>query len=156
MADISSKTINFKSDWTSLGLPAHVIEVLSGAPRIHVPNNREDLLDWALGRETGTTNWAHSNREDKGEFEVAFDVPGQGRVVEAVVTKARNGLAVNFPDPRMRRRDPDAMVIGDTMPTDKPTYQQRFGESFDQTRQKTLGWLKMQELIVTPVLLGAG
>ena len=34
-------------------------------------------------------------------------------MVEAVVTKARNGLAINFPDPAMRRRDPDAMLIGD-------------------------------------------
>lgn len=154
MADISSKTINFKTDWPKLGLPAHVIEVLSAAPEIYVPSSREDLLDWALGRETGTTDWNIGNREDMGEFEVAFDVPRVGRVVEAVVTKARNGLAVNFPDPRMRRRDPDAMIIGDTQPTDKPTYQQRFGESFDLTRQKTLGWLKTQELIVTPFYSG--
>ena len=75
--------------------------------------------------------------------------------MEAVVTKARNGLAINFPDPAMRRRDPDAMVIGDALPTDKPTYEQRFGETFDKTRQKTLDWLKTQELIAMPFYAGA-
>ena len=77
-----------------------------------------------------------------------------GRIVEAVITKARNGVAINFPDPAMRRRDPDAMVIGDSLPTDKPTYEQRFGENFDKTRQETLDWLKTQELVVVPFYAG--
>jgi hypothetical protein len=94
------------------------------------------------------------NREDKGEYEVAFEVAGLGRVVEAVVTKARNGLAVNFPEPPMRRRDANAMVVGDSLPTDKPTYQERFGERFEKTRQKTLTWLESQELIVVPFYAG--
>lgn len=46
------------------------------------------------------------------------------------------------------------MVIGDSLPTDKPTYQQRFGEKFDGMRQKTLDWLKTQELIVVPFYAG--
>lgn len=154
MTGKNDQTIDFQRDWPSLGFPAHVIEVLSAAPSLLVPESREDLLNWALGREVGVTDWAHSNREDKGEFEAAFDVPGLGLVVEAVVTKARNGLAVNFPDPRMRRRDPDAMVIGDGLPTDKPTYSDRFGEKFDRTRQRTLDWLKTQELIVVPFYAG--
>jgi len=150
----SQKTFDFRNDWPQLGLPPHVIEVLSAAPTLFVPECREDLLNWALGRETGATDWTLGNREDKGEYEVAFEVPQLGRVVEATVTKARNGLAVNFPDPRMRRRDPNAMVIGDLLPTDKPTYVERFGESFDKTRQKTLDWLKTQELIVVPFYAG--
>lgn len=152
--DPTPRTINFKTDWSSLGLPAHVMEVLGAAPALHVAESREDLLNWALGREAGATDWNHNNREDKGVFECAFEVPGYGRVVEATVTKARNGLAVNFVDPKMRRRDPDAMVIGDSLPTDKPTYLERFGEKFDQTRQKTLDWLKTQELIVVPFYAG--
>ena len=150
----STRTINFKNDWTSLGLPAHVIEVLSAAPALHVAESREDLLNWALGREAGVTDWNHSNREDKGVYESAFEVPGHGRVVEAIVTKARNGIAINFVDPKLRRRDPDAMVIGDNFPTDKPTYMERFGEKFDVTRQKTLDWLKTQELVVVPFYAG--
>ena len=70
-----------------------------------------------------------------------------GRIVEAVITKARNGLAIDFPDPAMRRRDPDAMVIGDKLPTDKPTYEERFGEGFEKTRAATLDWLKTPELV---------
>ena len=30
----------------------------------------------------------------------------------------------------MRRRDPDCLVIGDDLPTDKPTFCQRFGREF--------------------------
>ncbi len=78
MADNLSKTIDFKTDWPTLGLPAHVMEVLSAAPALYVPNSREDLLDWALGRDTGTTDWNIGNREDMGEFESVFDVPGVG------------------------------------------------------------------------------
>src|ERR1700758_3802383 len=113
--------VDFKKDWTSLSLPASVCEVLAAAPAIFVPNSREDLLNWSLGRASGATDWSLGNRDDKGEYEVAFEVPGKGRVVEAVVTKARNGLSVNYPEPAMRRRDPDAMVVGDALPTDKPT-----------------------------------
>ena len=64
------------------------------------------------------------------------------------------GFAVNFPDPAMRRRDPDAMVIGDTLPTDKPPYAGRFGEPFDLAQQ-TLDWLKTQELVAMPFYAGA-
>jgi hypothetical protein len=146
--------IDFKQEWTTLDLPASVIEVLGGAPSILVPESREDLLNWALGREAGATDWSIGNREDKGEFAVGFDVPGRGRVLEALVTKARNGLSVNYVEAAMRRRDPDAMVIGDALPTDKPTYKQRFGKSFDKVRQETLDWLKTQELIVVPFYAG--
>jgi len=150
----SGKTIDFAKDWTSLELPASVIEVLGAASSLLVPNTREDLLNWALGREAGATDWSISNREDKGEYVVSFDVPGQGSVVEAVVVKARNGLSVNYVEPAMRRRDPDAMVIGDDLPTDKPTYEQRFGEPFEKTRRETLDWLKGQDLIVVPFYAG--
>ena len=82
--DQKTKTIDFKNDWTSLGLPAHIMEVLSAAPALYVAESREDLLNWALGREAGATDWSHSNREDKGEYEAAFEVPGIGRVAEAI------------------------------------------------------------------------
>ena len=155
MTTVAAPTfVDFKTDWTTLNLPGHVAELLSAAPAIHVAEKEEDLLDWALGRAAGSSDWRWMNREDKGTFEAAFDVPGIGRVVEARITRARNGLAINFPDVRMRRRDPNAMVIGDTLPTDKPTYHERFGEAFDKTRQKTLNWLKTQELIVLPFYAG--
>ncbi len=43
-------TLDFKTDWPSLDLPAHIVEVLRAAPALHIPDNREDLLNWSLGR----------------------------------------------------------------------------------------------------------
>src|SRR5208337_534275 len=108
MADfaLTEPVVDFQACWAEMDLPAHVREVLSAAPLIQIPENRNQLLDWALGRTTGSTDWRLGNRDDHGFHEATFHVPGQGRVVEAIVTKARNGLAVNFPDPAMRRRDP--------------------------------------------------
>src|SRR6266702_3040209 len=150
----SDAQVDFQASWAEMELPPHVHEVLSAAPLVQMPENRPQLLDWALGRPTGVTDWRLGNRDDHGVHEAVFNAPGIGRIVEAVITKARNGLAVNFPDPAMRRRDPDAMVIGDKLPTDKPTYEQRFGETFDKTRQQTLDWLKTQELVAMPFYAG--
>ncbi len=146
--------LDFKKSWTSLELPASVAEILNAAPSFVVPEKREDLLDWSLGHQTGSNDWAPGSRESMATFQVAYDVPGKGKVVEAEVVKARNGVSVNYPEVAMRRRDSEAMVIGDKLPTDKPTYQQRFGESFDKDRRETLDWLKKQELIVLPFYAG--
>ncbi len=146
--------VDFQACWSALDLPAHVRQVLSAAPLVQTPETRDQLLDWALGRATGETDWTLGNREDHGVYEAAFQTTGHGRITEAIITKARNGLAINYPDPAMRRRDPDAMVIGDRLPTDKPTYQQRFGEPFDKTRKQTLDWLKTQELVAMPFYAG--
>src|SRR6185437_9563800 len=158
VATETRSVVDFQSAWAELDLPPHVREVLSAAPLVQVPETRPQLLDWALGRPTGTTDWRLGNRDDHGVYEAIFYVPGrsngQGRVVEAIVTKARNGLAINFPDPAMRRRDPDAMLIGDSLPTDKPRYEERFGEPFQNTRQQTLDWLKTQELVAMPFYAG--
>jgi hypothetical protein len=153
-AERVSALVDFQSCWTELDLPPHVREVLAAAPLVQTPESRTQLLDWSLGRPTGSTDWRLGNRDDHGVHEATFYVPGHGRIIEAVVTKARNGLAINFPDPAMRRRDPDAMVIGDSLPTDKPTYDDRFGEPFDNTRQLTLDWLKTQELVAMPFYAG--
>ena len=146
--------VDFQAAWMDLDLPGAVREVLGAAKLVRTPETRADLLDWALGRASGETDWRLGNRDDHGQFEVVFQEPWSYRFVEAVVTKARNGLAINYPDPAMRRRDPDAMVIGDLLPTDKPTYQERFGEGFERTRQATLDWLKGQELVAMPFYAG--
>lgn len=85
---------------------------------------------------------------DKSMHEVAFDVPGKGRVVEAVVCRVRNGISANYPEPYMRRRDPDCMVIADDRETDKPRYAERFGKPFDSLRKETFDWLATQDLAV--------
>src|SRR5947209_4769773 len=95
---VSEPVIDFQSCWGDLDLPGHVREILSAAPLVQTPEDRTQLLDWSLGRPTGSTDWRLGNRDDHGVHEASFFVPGHGRIIEAIVTKARNGLAVNFPD----------------------------------------------------------
>ncbi|RMG62345.1 MAG: DUF4914 family protein [Bacteroidetes bacterium] len=80
------------------------------------------------------------------EYEVAYDVPGKGRYVEARVHRVRNGLSANYTEAYMRRRDPGCMVIGDDSPTDKERFQDRFGYPFADLRAETLTWLESQPL----------
>src|ERR1700735_585325 len=94
--------VDFQAAWADLDLPSSVCAVLGAAPLVQCPETREQLLDWALGRSSGDTEWRLGNREDHGKYEAVFQAPGIGRIVEAVITKARNGLAINFPDPSMR------------------------------------------------------
>jgi hypothetical protein len=54
----------------------------------------------------------------------------------------------------MRRRDPDALVVGDEGPTDKPRYRERFGSEFAPVRQETFDWLAGQDLAVFPFIAG--
>ena len=63
-------------------------------------------------------------------------MPGRGPVPEAVVNRVRNGVAVNYPEPYMRRRDPDCMVIADDLPTDKPRFRDRYGCEFEGSRNR--------------------
>jgi hypothetical protein len=81
-----------------------------------------------------------------GYYTVGYDVPGNGHVEEAKVCRVRNGIAANYLDPYMRRRDPDCMVIADQTATDKPTFQKRFGKDFEPLRQATFEWLKEQPI----------
>src|SRR5439155_23133168 len=97
-------------------LPEDLLDLLAGCPGWTVPRDRAAILRLALG-------------DGKADvFDVAYDVPGRGRVVEATVTRCKNGLSINYPDPRMRRRDPDCLVVADDQPSDKDRYLDRFGE----------------------------
>jgi hypothetical protein len=128
------------SNWESLALPAEAADILGRAPSVVVPRNVEELAAMAVG---------------DGVFEVAFDVPGHGRVVEAVAARVRNGVSANYNEAYMRRRDPDALIVGDDLPTDKPTFAERFGRPFEPVRQETFEWLAGQDLAVFPFLAGA-
>ena len=125
-----------------LNLPPELKSLLRAAPSCIVPKQREDLFSLALG----------SPADDC--FEVAYEVPGRGRVVEATVVRCRNGLAVNYVEPYMRRRDPESMVVADDFPTDKSRYQDRFGEPFAPLRQEIFDWLATQDLVVVPFYAG--
>ncbi len=124
-------------------LPEQVLEIFEKAPSVVVPETLEDLRKLAL-----------RDVDDRGWHEVAYDVPDRGRVVEAKVCQVSNGIAANYLEPYMRRRDPDCMVIGDTRQTDKPTYEGRFGVPFDSLREDSFAWLSTQPLAVFPFSAG--
>jgi hypothetical protein len=127
--------------WQEVVLPPDVAPILERCRRVLVPESREELLELALG-----------GQPDR--FEVAYEVPGQGRLVEAEVVRCRNGVAANYPDVYMRRRDPDCLVVADEQPSDKPRYRDRFDVPFEDARRQVLEWLAAQELIVLPFLAG--
>ena len=131
-----------KSD-VGFKVPLAVEEILSACPSYTVARNQQDLLALAV---RDAVNGVH---------EVAYDVPGRGRVVEARVCRVKNGIAANYVEPYMRRRDPDCMVIADEKPTDKPRFRERFGEDFEKLRRETFAWLKTQELALFPFIAGA-
>ncbi|NLO69715.1 MAG: DUF4914 family protein [Porphyromonadaceae bacterium] len=93
---------------------------------------------------------------ENSSYEVKYDIPGKGEVTEAIVHRVRNGISVNYPDPYMRRRDPDTMLIADHLPTDKEAFEDRFGYEFDLLKKETFHWLKGQDLAVFLYFAGHG
>ncbi len=88
-----------------------------------------------------------ATRGDKKNItEVAYDLPDGTRFVEAEVVRVKNGIAANYPDTYLRRRDPDSMVIADEYPTDKRRFADRFGYDFGDLKQETFDWLCEQDL----------
>ena len=123
-------------------LPPKVNEILEACPGFVVAGKVQDLVDLA------TRDAVH------GWQDVSYDVPGRGPVTEARVCRTRNGVAANYLEPYMRRRDPECMVIADDRPTNKQHFRERFGEDFDPLREETFEWLKTQELALYPFIAG--
>lgn len=124
-------------------LPLSVERILAACPKFTVASTRQQLLELAT-------------RDAKnGIHEVAYDIPGRGRVVEATVCRVKNGIAANYVEPYMRRRDPNCMLIADAQPTDKIRFKDACGESFKELREQTFEWLKTQELALFPFIAGA-
>ncbi|MGF1633671.1 MAG: DUF4914 family protein [Phycisphaerae bacterium] len=124
-------------DWRLLDLTPEVVDLLSSAPSVTMATNVDQLVDLAV-RDAGPD----------GYHDVTYDVPGKGSVLEARVCRVKNGIAANYIDAYMRRRDPDCMVIGDDKPTNKPRYKDRYGVDFAKTREETFDWLKTQDLAI--------
>ena len=135
--------------WWRLRLPADVVATLDASPEVLVPRSRNQLIKLSLGDNVENVDNGAS------QFEVAYDVPGRGRVVEALVTRCRNGVAVNYTEPYMRRRDPDCMVVADEGPSEKPRFVDRFDTPFAPVRRDILAWLGEQELIALPFVSGS-
>ena len=131
-----------KSKWQVMNLDSKLEEVLLAAPSITIPETKEDLIELSLGNEGADS------------FDVKYDVPGKGEITEAIVHRVRNGVAANYPDPYMRRRDPESMIIGDENPTDKTRFSERFNSSFEDFKGDVFEWLKGQDLILLPFISG--
>jgi hypothetical protein len=123
-------------------LPPDAERIVLSAPSVLTACSSADLL--SLSCPDGTDGWSS----------VDYEVPGRGTVIEARVCRVRNGIAVNYVDPYMRRRDPDCLLIGDGLPTDKPRFEERFGTPFAAVRDATLDWLSGQELALFPFIAG--
>ncbi len=124
-------------------VPEEVAALVARAPSFTIPASLKDLEDLAV-----------RDADEAGWHRVAYEVPGKGVVPEVDVCRVKNGISANYVEAYMRRRDPDCMVIGDERPTDKPTYQSRFGTSFDPLREETLEWLAGQPLALFPFSAG--
>ncbi len=119
------------------------LKYIASRTKVTFARNRDDLFDLSMGRKKADY------------YEVYYNIPNMGKIVECTVAKCKNGVAVNYTDPYMRRRDPNCMVIADDLPTDKETYEQRFGKSFDSMRQETIEWLSEQkEVLMMPFWTG--
>jgi hypothetical protein len=114
-------------------------DILANCKEVVIPETRGELVELALG---GTD-----------VFTVGYYVDGNP-YVEATITRCKNGAVINYADVYMRRRDPDCLIIGDDKPTDKPRFKEKFGKEFEPVRQETFAWLKEQELLVVPVMVG--
>ncbi len=119
-----------------------ILEAAEQAGRLHLAGSVDELVSLA----TPDSSLGLGEVGPDGRYVVGYDVPGRGFVPEAHVCQTKNGVAANYVEAYMRRRDPDCMVVGDATHTDKPTYQQRFGKPFGDLRSETIDWLKAQPI----------
>lgn len=118
----------------ALALPEELAVVFDICPSVRVFESIDELSEYSLGV------------PGADYFEVQYELPDGKLVTEMTVARVRNGIAANYTEVYMRRRDPDCMVIADEFPTDKPHFRDRFGYKFQSLRQETLEWLSRQDL----------
>jgi len=118
-----------------------ISRLIAKSKGVAIPVDRDELISMALGT------------PEANSFEVRYEVDGK-YITEAHVVRCKNGIVVNYVEDYMRRRDPDCLVVADDGPTDKPLYDDVYGENFSTVRDKTLKWLSEQELIIMPFLAG--
>ncbi len=131
---VHAETGRALNDIARMRLPADLAQVLEAAPSLRLVGSVDELLALATGS------------PDIDSMQVSYRLPDGNEVVEAEVAGVRNGISVNYIEPYMRRRDPDCLVIGDSGPTEKPRYAERFGHEFAGDRQATLDWMASQDL----------
>ncbi|MDD4144937.1 MAG: DUF4914 family protein [Prolixibacteraceae bacterium] len=115
-------------------LPSNVKSVLQECKSLILYDTTDELAD------------AATDGKENNKFEVNYLIPGKGNYTEAIVHRVKNGISVNYPDPYMRRRDPDTMVIADDLPTDKQRFTEKYGYDFSSLQSETFDWLRNQDL----------
>jgi len=115
-------------------LHADFRELLKEAKSVTLAKNIDDLVNLSVGGESRLSR------------EVSYELPGGEFKKEAIVHRVKNGIAANYYEKYMRRRDPKCMVIADDFPTDKTKFNDRFDYDFEELRQETFDWLKTQDL----------
>lgn len=131
-----------KNFWEHWNISDELKQVFAECGEIILPETRDELIDLSLGGKENTY------------YEVSYEIEGKGPVVEANVVRCKNGMAVNYTEPYMRRRDPDCMVVNNMPRSDKTAYEDRFDHSFDDVRTETFQWLKDRKLIVMAFMAG--
>lgn len=123
-------------------LEADVIDVLESCEKLLFVQSREQLMNYVLG----------GSKQNK--LDVEFKISKKETYKELEVVRCKNGMSVNFYDVYMRRRDPNAMLIADDLPSNKKRYAEMYSKDFKKTRKETFAWLKKQQLFVLPFFAG--
>ena len=118
-----------------------IAQVIDHCKSVCIPKSRGEIVTMTLGS------------PDANEFDVSYEVEGKS-YKEVTIVRCKNGVAVNYTEDYMRRRDPDCLIIADDLPTDKPKFKDEYGEDFGTLRETTFRWLEKQELIVVPFMAG--
>ena len=130
------------SYFARFNLPEDVDAALSKCQYLAFVETKEELDEMVYGP-------THTSR-----YDVTYQIEGRTEK-EAEVVRCKNGASVNFMEDYMRRRDPNSMVIGDDLPSDKPRFKDRFGYDFSKLKAETLEWLSEQTLLLLPFRAGA-
>ena len=112
-----------------MNLPDYILEILKCSKGVIVPKTRTDLFELAMGNVANTT------------YDVEYEVDGLGTVLEATITKCKNGAVVNYVEDYMRRRDPDCLFVADKKDTDKPKYEDVYNKDFETLRSFMPQWI---------------
>jgi hypothetical protein len=78
--------------WLEWKIPDEVKEILNVCSHVVMPKNRQEIFSLAVDG-------------DNDFFEIAYEIEDRGRFVEAEVVRCKNGMAINFTEKYMRRRD---------------------------------------------------
>ena len=116
MTQVANRTQSTRNELPGFNVPDELADILRNCPSYIVAGGVDELVQLAV-RDADSHGW----------HDVAYDVLGRGNVLEARVCRVKNGIAANYLEPYMRRRDPDCMVICDDLTTNKPRYKDRFG-----------------------------